>query len=492
MATTFRIPGTWARKFGGAALFALVAAHAAGAQTTTPQAAVARVPTPERLQPSLDLAQFQDARHVSFLDLSYAVPLPRAKVAAAANISSPAAELLLDLRIYRDDSLWAAKAWKLEEKKSASAPANSRRELVDRMRYLLSEPGRYRAVLYTHQFSPNDVVDSAEAELQTRKFAENNVEVSDVILASEIKKASAQNPDVAPQSAYEISPNPRQIYGDPVPTLFYYFEAYNLKGGLKSGSYKSYCRVENENGGLVEGLGQPYRTKKKVHDFSVELGSVNVATLPAGVYTLVYGIADSAQNLQVSRRKKFYVYNSAQIAGSSAAGPVEQMLASASEGELDDEFARMQHIVLRDEKKMFEGLTSADAKKKLIASLWEVHKTEEYPNGVTFRMVYLTRAREADARFLTVLRPGWKSDRGRVFILYGPPSNIERVPSNSNTKPYETWRYDDIQGGVIFVFVDRTGFKNYELVHSTHRNELHNADWQSLITFQSNVPGMAQ
>ncbi|MGH7491444.1 MAG: GWxTD domain-containing protein [bacterium] len=458
-------------------------------QAVAPQMAVAHGTAQERLQPSLDLAQFQDAKRVPYLDISYAVPLPVLRSESTAAPQSGAFELILDLRVYKNDSLWATKVWKLEEKKSAPAAVEACRELVDRLRYLLSEPGIYRAVLYTRSLQPPATVDSASAALQTRAFTDSHVEVSDVVLASEIRKAAAQTAASTLQGAYEIFPNPRSVYGESVPTLYYYFESYNMRTGLKGASYKCYWRVENENGAPVEGLGQSYRTKKKQSDFNIEMGSINVATLSTGIYTFVYGIADSAQNLQASQRKKFYVYNPSQTSNASAK-PAERMLVNASVAELDDEFARMQHIVPRDERKMYQSLTHAEGKSKFILSLWEAHKPVEYPNGMVYRMVYLARAREADAKFATVLRPGWKSDQGRVLILYGLPSNIEREPNNPTLKPYEIWRYDEIQGGVIFVFADRTGFKNYELIHSSHRNELQNPDWQRLITLQTNQQGL--
>jgi GWxTD domain-containing protein len=175
---------------------------------------------------------------------------------------------------------------------------------------------------------------------------------------------------------------------------------------------------------------------------------------------------------------------------SASSDPAESALAHAAVAELDDEFTRMRHIVVRDEKKTYQSLTNAEAKRRFILSLWETHKPAEYPNGLDYRRLYLARAREADARFTTVLRPGWNSDQGRVYILYGVPSNIEREPSNPTLKPHEIWRYDEIQGGVIFVFADRTGFRNYELIHSSHRNELQNPDWQRLITFEADTQGL--
>ena len=45
----------------------------------------------------------------------------------------------------------------------------------------------------------------------------------------------------------------------------------------------------------------------------------------------------------------------------------------------------------------------------------------------------------------------------------------------------EIWHYYAIENGVDFVFVDRTGFGEYQLVHSTKRGELRDDDWQRFL-----------
>jgi hypothetical protein len=56
---------------------------------------------------------------------------------------------------------------------------------------------------------------------------------------------------------------------------------------------------------------------------------------------------------------------------------------------------------------------------------------------------------------------GWKSDRGMVYILLGAPSEVERHPFESDSRPYEIWTYESINR--YFVFVDRTGLGDYRL-----------------------------
>ena len=95
---------------------------------------------------------------------------------------------------------------------------------------------------------------------------------------------------------------------------------------------------------------------------------------------------------------------------------------------------------------------------------------------------YMARVKKSNDRYTSMGREGWKTDRGRVYLTYGEPSEIERFPNQTNTKPYEIWHYNDLEGGVIFVFADLTGFSQYTLVNSTLRGELRDDNWQNRIT----------
>lgn len=57
---------------------------------------------------------------------------------------------------------------------------------------------------------------------------------------------------------------------------------------------------------------------------------------------------------------------------------------------------------------------------------------------------------------------GWKTDRGQVHVLHGFPDHVSRQPFRFDTEPWEVWYYYGI--GRQFVFVDQTGFGDFELV----------------------------
>ena len=51
----------------------------------------------------------------------------------------------------------------------------------------------------------------------------------------------------------------------------------------------------------------------------------------------------------------------------------------------------------------------------------------------------------------------------------------------SENKPHEIWHYHNIESGVDFVFIDRMGFGNFILYHSTKRGELRENNWEAYL-----------
>lgn len=65
-------------------------------------------------------------------------------------------------------------------------------------------------------------------------------------------------------------------------------------------------------------------------------------------------------------------------------------------------------------------------------------------------------------------KDGWKTDRGRVFIVFGPPDRVERsTPSGYRQGDYEVWYYDELREK--FVFFDEYGFGDFRLVSGNIR-----------------------
>ncbi len=449
------------------------------------------------LKPSIDLAQFQDKTHQTYLEIYYAIPDAAIKYVPASNSKEEACQLLLSLQVYRDRTLWASKVWKIEKSRPATLPPEpaAAQQLVDIVSYLLDGHGQYRITLHVKDLQQAGRLDSASAEITVRDFKPEKVELSDVELASSIKPSSAATVKIFNKQQQEIIPNPTAVFGEQASYLYYYFEAYHLIKNVVGEKYKTFAHIQNTDNEIDGNLGKPMRTKKKVFDASAEMGQIDLGALPSGKYRLFYGLADSAATVLASRHKEFYIYNPARtlasppiVAAANMSGPLQGL----NEKELNEEFAQMFFLTSKDDRNFYKNLSTAHAKREFIASLWQNASAEAALTSGAFRQQFLTRAAEANTRYKSPLRPGWKTDRGRVFMLYGPANQIERFPSGTTSLPYEIWTYDNLkgQGGVTFIFADRTGFNNYEQIHATLQGELQEPDWQRLIARGSSGENM--
>ncbi len=123
---------------------------------------------------------------------------------------------------------------------------------------------------------------------------------------------------------------------------------------------------------------------------------------------------------------------------------------------------QLQYIAKDDEMKyMRDGKDSAERQKRFL-SFWK--KKDPSPNSKRNEVMqeYYMRLMTADKFFSTTYTPGWKTDMGMVFIIFGQPSNIERHPYEMDQKPYEIWDY--YEDNKQFVFIDNTGFGDYRLI----------------------------
>ncbi len=98
--------------------------------------------------------------------------------------------------------------------------------------------------------------------------------------------------------------------------------------------------------------------------------------------------------------------------------------------------------------------------------LWEQFWREKDPTPGTpkneFYEEHVRRFNYANENFGQSLSKGWRTDRGRIYILYGDPDEIEAYPMEMGRNPTEVWYY--FSRGRRFVFVDETGFGDYVLV----------------------------
>ena len=98
-------------------------------------------------------------------------------------------------------------------------------------------------------------------------------------------------------------------------------------------------------------------------------------------------------------------------------------------------------------------------------AFWQVRDPTPGTPTNEYQEEYYRRVRHANAVFSADHRPGWRTDRGRIYISHGEPDDVEWHPFDADGFPYnapwQVWRY--YAHNLEFVFVDRRGSGDYEL-----------------------------
>jgi len=298
---------------------------------------------------------------------------------------------------------------------------------------------------------------------------------SDVELCKNIVSSTKQT-DLFYKNAMEVVPHPALLYGiSTAPVLYYYLELYHLMPAMR---YYVTALVVADDGRVA-------RESSKARIFNTaqaaEVGTMNLISLPSGKYTFRMQLRDSTKLALHQSEKSFLIYNPHIQPPAQVAAPASgQQMAGMVEAELDLEFRQARYLATKSEIKFYEALKTVEGKREFLANFWQ---TMEQGRGDFFpvtRVEYLRRVKIADDRYGALGKDGWQTNRGRIYLLFGEPDEIERRP-NVGGKPHEIWTYYSIENGVEFVFVNRFATGDYELVHSTKRGELRDPDWQRFV-----------
>lgn len=305
---------------------------------------------------------------------------------------------------------------------------------------------------------------------------------SDLQLATSINKASENTNSPFYKNTYEIIPNPAGVFGESLPVIFFYSELYNLDKDLKEEKLRVDYLMVNTLGDTVL---EKHKRFPRTHSSIVDVGVLNISKLPSGSYTLLQVISDSILNSSHITSKKVYVYNPNVIDSSTIYISNSDLTLSEfdimSEEELDKVFEESKYIAIKQEIDQWARLSEEDSKRKFLVKFWKARiYNPEYP-GQNFKNEYFSRIEYASQQYSSFRREGWRTDRGRIYVLFGEPSEIQRFPNEPEMKPYQIWKYYHIEGGVIFVFADIYGFSDYVLLHSSKRGELRDDNWQGKV-----------
>lgn len=392
------------------------------------------------------------------------------------------AGVLIDLEILNKSNDSALiKSYKLPISLNDSAQFKLKQKELTQLPAIPLKSGDYKMTIIAKDAADTTRIDKFDFDVPVPLFTFENIKISGIQLSTSIKKTTGKA-GMFDKFGYEVTPNPNQFFGNNFDSLFFYFELYGLKNYGKSVFLKKY--ITNINDSIISSL---VDNVPSAHNINIETGNFNIRALESGTYFLKVDIIDNNNNVLTSSEKKFYVYNTVKnIADNTAkenADFLKSEYATMTEQQLDNEFEKAVYIRTDEETKNYKSLNSLEAKRKFMYIFWTKRDNTPYTQINEYKINYFKRIENANKLFKEPFQEGWKTDRGRIYMLYGEPNDIERFDYEADIRSYQIWHYETIEGGTICVFAESnySGSGIYELVHSTIRGELRNDDWKNQL-----------
>lgn len=136
------------------------------------------------------------------------------------------------------------------------------------------------------------------------------------------------------------------------------------------------------------------------------------------------------------------------------------------------------YIITDEERKAFKGFNTDEEREQFVEQFWLRRDPSPDSQENEYKEEHYRRIAYSNERFASGI-PGWRTDRGRIYIAYGPPDEIDSHPSGgsynrpqaegggtTSTYPFEDWRYRYIEGlgnDINIEFVDTTMSGEYRM-----------------------------
>ncbi|HKY03243.1 MAG TPA: GWxTD domain-containing protein [Blastocatellia bacterium] len=144
------------------------------------------------------------------------------------------------------------------------------------------------------------------------------------------------------------------------------------------------------------------------------------------------------------------------------------------------------YIITDEERRAFKSLKTDEERDQFIEQFWLRRDPDPDTPENEYKEQYYERIQYANERFSSGV-PGWRTDRGRIYVMYGKPDQIESHPTGgtynrpsyegggtTTTYPFETWWYRYIEGigsDIEIEFVDPTGSGEYRIARSPNEKD---------------------
>ena len=346
---------------------------------------------------------------------------------------------------------------------------------------LTIEPGIYKALLSVIDVTSKNKGAFIYDRIEIDAPIPGQLSLSNLELAHDIKivnESSEYNSSPLIKNGYKIIPSPMGLFSEADTNLFIYAELYNLDYNADTAdSFTLAFSVYDAAGILYQDYG--VQTIAKPGTTAIITNVINFSEWNTGRYELRLLATDKTSGQTAQTLRQFVIFSKSEQLSDFIATTVFSPLDTAG---LETK-TNWIHFLVDPADWIMCGTLNETGKSEFIEQFFNDKdptpgdNKNEYLEDVMYRFNY------ANEHFSSLpgINDGWRSDRGRVLLQYGPCNKIEDaiVPSKSN--PLQIWYYYFIEEGVYFIFQDLDEFGNFKIVHSNKQGERFDSDWEYWI-----------
>lgn len=381
-------------------------------------------------------------------------------------------EVAVQMTISQNDSIVNSDAYRLNTPVMVDSIID---DFYDIKRFALN-PGNYKVNLQLLDMNSDKDPVKATFMINVEEFSDA-LAISDVLIAESAYKGGEESPFY--KSGYSIIPRISTFYPAELSNLPAYIEIYNMNE-LSDSVYGLKQYITNaETGEELSNL--TIYSRHTPEAVTPIFRQIDLTTVPTGTYTLNYTVIDrnfielASQSFEFERSNDLEsTINMSDI----VIDPAFQ--ASITSDSVSYYLLSLIPISKPSQVKLIIAeykSKNEEKQRKMIQAFWkETSGLKMYDAWIRYKI----EVNKVEETYSSNYQKGYETDRGRVYLQYGPPSRTFVRENSPSEYPYEIWEYNKI--GVFsnkkFVFYNPDLINNqYRLLHSDMVGELKNPRW---------------
>lgn len=285
------------------------------------------------------------------------------------------------------------------------------------------------------------------------------------------------------KNGLKVLTNPIGLFGTSDTIMYLYAELYNLQyASGDTAPFELSFRILDESAQPVRDLG--YTKRKKPGTSAVITQPIEIRSLSPGLYNVELAAADDASGQADTALLAFRIISPEEVAELASSFRTDVDIYDSLS--LDQQVQVVTYMLTPDQRSTLGELSNL-GKANFLAQFWQEH--DELPS-TPFNETRAERVRRylyANRNFSVVgdSASGWRTDRGRIYMTYGVWDDQDNNLAPVAGQPFTVWYYRRMEEGLVFVFADRRGYGDFELVHSNANGERFDAEWDRRLKDQS-------